>query len=886
MGRQWSFGLFLTALLGLLVIPTPSETCNFPTDLQGEWTTNSKGNLTITTDHILNFPLGIFGTFSFKCQEISGTRYIVKTTTTFIYSSLQFAALLCLDTTQVTTNLFYFYMASNLVANERAYFSLDDGPWVVRDVCQLSASEYPAGGFEVLVRDSNIEAAKIPCPTIMQGFWDYTFDSGSGSECANESYVGICSQVGDIYFNYTQCSAQVSYSAEGNLVCLANVIVGTETYVMMYNKDSTIDGTSTYRMACWAMSNVGDNIIGTLHPDKCLDDQNSTYVSASIGDNINLFNKTTTPSTDRTLLYILVGAGGGLLLIIIVAISIYCYTQYEPKQSIFRGKQEPTGLTPRTPRQMNGYTGMMFKPSSKIKDSGIPENDAPVNVMQLLRKDLLSVGGRDSPSSSVLLTVNTPPQLFNVRETDSHAPEPSIESMSVMKNYHVLGGANQEFGDLPTDERESTHTPVMVLPVRRPGLAAEEEVDDYDDDDDDLMVDTPGRSKLVAAKQSLFGEDALCPVTRLPGIAEDIASNDRFEVGGRRVTSDGVTVDMGLADIQAKNKKKKTRKRKTEPIEEIKECEDTTDTPQSGTPNVTTTTSTAEDGSVVTTTTIAAPGGGANNIVFVCEDGTPLPPRTPTPPHVVETVRDKDSKLRVKVQRRASLTTHGHTTEAVTPRDTRGLRDQDRGIDNHIADIVFTTPVPPKPLDSGVGPVSREANEICSKKGSKLNTARAQHLRNKNAAKLESRRGEPEKEKAGTKHVEKGGDKDTTDGKATVKKTKITVPDPDELVRPGSSLRLTRIKIPDLEPIITSKTPRRIENEVYDSPGRHSLKSCSRPSTPALPGQAQEETQGSVQEKDKGQSRKLWLDPVHPTNDVWGKASSVWKEGQVWPGDK
>ena len=58
-------------------------------------------------------------------------------------------------------------------------------------------------------------------------------------------------------------------------------------------------------------------------------------------------------------------------------------------------------------------------------------------------------------------------------------------------------------------------------------LAAEEEVDDYDDDDDDLMVDTPGRSKLVAAKQTLFGEDALCPVTRLPGIAEDIASNDR-----------------------------------------------------------------------------------------------------------------------------------------------------------------------------------------------------------------------------------------------------------------------------------------------------------------------------------------------------------------------
>ncbi|RUS90288.1 hypothetical protein EGW08_001977, partial [Elysia chlorotica] len=152
------------------------------------------------------------------------------------------------------------------------------------------------------------------------------------------------------------------------------------------------------------------------------------------------------------------------------------------------------------------------------------------------------------------------------------------------KNYHVLGGANQEFGDLPTDERESTHTPVMVLPVRRPGLAAEEEFDDYDDDDDDLMVDTPGRSRLVAAKQSLFGEDALCPVTRLPGIAEDIASNDR-----------------------------------------------------------------SVDGSVVTTTTIAAPGGGNNNIVFVCEDGTPLPPRTPTPPHVVETVRDKDSKLRVFV---------------------------------------------------------------------------------------------------------------------------------------------------------------------------------------------------------------------------------------------
>ena len=113
------------------------------------------------------------------------------------------------------------------------------------------------------------------------------------------------------------------------------------------------------------------------------------------------------------------------------------------------------------------------------------------------------------------------------------------------------------------------------------------------------------------------------------------------------MTSDGVAVDMGMADIQAKSKKKKNKKRKTEPIQETKEEEVVTDAIETGKPNITTTTSTAEDGSVKTTTTIAAPGGGANNIVFVCEDGTPFPPRSPTPPHAVETVRDKDSKLRV-----------------------------------------------------------------------------------------------------------------------------------------------------------------------------------------------------------------------------------------------
>ncbi|GFR73652.1 NADH dehydrogenase [ubiquinone] iron-sulfur protein 2, mitochondrial [Elysia marginata] len=105
-------------------------------------------------------------------------------------------------------------MASKPVANERAYFSLNDGPWTVSNVCQLSTSEYPPGGFEVLVRNSDVEAAKVPCPTIMQGYWDYTFDSGSGSTCANESYLGVCSQVGDIYFNYTQCSSKISYSGE------------------------------------------------------------------------------------------------------------------------------------------------------------------------------------------------------------------------------------------------------------------------------------------------------------------------------------------------------------------------------------------------------------------------------------------------------------------------------------------------------------------------------------------------------------------------------------------------------------------------------------------------------------------------------------------------
>ncbi|XP_012943160.2 uncharacterized protein LOC106013034 [Aplysia californica] len=250
---------------------------------------------------------------------------------------------------------------------------------------------------------------------------------------------------------------------------------------------------------------------------------------------------------------------------------------------VLRGRLEPTSHTPRSPRHING-NAITFKPSIKIQDSGIPKDDAPVNLMQLLRKDLTTPGGRDSPSSSILLTVNTPPQLYNVRETDTHAPNPANETAGDMKNYHVLGGADQQdYGELPLDDDRSMRTPVMVLPIKRPGLAVmDEEYDDYDDDDDDLMIDTPGRSSLVAATQGMFGEDALCPVTRLPGIAEDTAILHRSNVGGRKASD--CLISSGNA-----------------------------------------------------------------NIVFLNEDGDPLPPRTPTPPEPFETTRDKNSKRRVRV---------------------------------------------------------------------------------------------------------------------------------------------------------------------------------------------------------------------------------------------
>ena len=49
----------------------------------------------------------------------------------------------------------------------------------------------------------------------------------------------------------------------------------------------------------------------------------------------------------------------------------------------------------------------MNKPLSR---EGTPENDddTPINVMQLLRKDIITPGGRDSPASNVFLSVTTP----------------------------------------------------------------------------------------------------------------------------------------------------------------------------------------------------------------------------------------------------------------------------------------------------------------------------------------------------------------------------------------------------------------------------------------------------------------------------------------------
>ncbi|KAL8605184.1 hypothetical protein ACOMHN_031125 [Nucella lapillus] len=516
------------------VLASTNGQCTFPSSLQGTWLTSSLGNITIATSTIDNYPVGLYGDFEFDCNQEYDDRYIAKSQTLLSTSGLTLYIYLCFDFTMVSSNLYYYYLASR------------DGA-----------------------------AARQSCPSDVQASWSYEVDSGSGNTCSPGGQLEAGTDT-EMTANYTACATPVFYSTSGQVYCLVSITSGSSTYLTVYNTDTAVDSSNTYRMACLVFEKSGSSVSMSQYPEVCQSSQTPTTVSTPTGSLLTLTTAATTIPSESSLLCVVLGVVVGMVALCVAVISIFVLCNWKAKQKPFRGKlepEEPGDKPSRLKAFENGFKrikhpGELDRPLDR---EGTPEHDedTPINVMQLLRKDIITPGGRESPASHVILSVSTPnPYCFHDGDSVGGGSLPiPHENPALKKHYHVIGGEPSvgELGEQDEDNlsgdadgfpitaftksparvgsgrrlgsgrrvgsgrkapgsARSVHTPVMVMPVRSDGSDAFD--GDGDDVSDDALFESDAESALAAARLGVgIDEFGMGPPPRLPPIDEGPASH-------------------------------------------------------------------------------------------------------------------------------------------------------------------------------------------------------------------------------------------------------------------------------------------------------------------------------------------------------------------------
>ncbi|KAL4230764.1 hypothetical protein ACF0H5_011139 [Mactra antiquata] len=359
-----TFCFFQIALVGSLVTLCLG-TCTFPSPIRGTWLSSEseKGALEFSDSYFTGYPVAAFPTNNFTCLLNSGTQYVVQSET-FRRFGLNFYAYLCLDIREVTTvlsrDLFIYYKPSDKQVdanNERVVFRLAAfAPPALSDICTVT-NYSSTFRYSVLMKNNTIDSVKSECPIPFLGDFSYTYDTGSGNLC-NDSLVKVCQDDKDtMNWDYSSCSQIQAYSAGGVTNCIYYSEVGSLYTIHVYNRDTTVDDSTTYRFTCYQATGY-DTVQATQHPGDCPETMNETYVASPGGSLVLTSNAYPTPieeeSSSTTLSAGIIAAIVVVCLLIVIAIIvgliIYFYMKRKKrKQAEWEAanrKVDPDALSP------------------------------------------------------------------------------------------------------------------------------------------------------------------------------------------------------------------------------------------------------------------------------------------------------------------------------------------------------------------------------------------------------------------------------------------------------------------------------------------------------------------------------------------------------------
>ncbi|KAL8580219.1 hypothetical protein ACOMHN_040000 [Nucella lapillus] len=288
-----------------------SDGCVFPGDLSGVWRSSRWGDVTFSSN-ILTVTGITIGTVTFECETLTGSIYILRSTTTVSVLNNVVDVVTCLDLRQLTSTKFYYYHSTSEVpfisgVTEPVKLVSPSSNVNVTTACDVTAP-YTAGTNHVLIKSGSESDAAVQCPDpLLANFNNYTIDKGSGAQCGGVGYINVCDDRKNIYMDYSVCSETVFYSSGGNLACVYTSSSGSTYYVNVYNSDSSVDGSNTFRFSCivgsygtylrYLLGKLGKSenlksaqammygsdgyVYATQYPQTCADAQTATSVPSS-----------------------------------------------------------------------------------------------------------------------------------------------------------------------------------------------------------------------------------------------------------------------------------------------------------------------------------------------------------------------------------------------------------------------------------------------------------------------------------------------------------------------------------------------------------------------------------------------------------------------------
>ncbi|XP_069129004.1 uncharacterized protein [Argopecten irradians] len=279
----------------------PSDAaCNFPDEITGVWYSADKGALSFNSTMIDNYP--IFMSYSvnsldFVCEQNEGYKYLLKSTTTTLVFGSYIYGYICIELKRISPYKYYYYLGTTVeqTVNEHVYGRVAAVTVTMTDVCNR-AEPYEDSSFIMLVKDGHAFSSfgEASCTGLLANYGSVTVkDYTATTTCTGSSSVG-CTDRTRQQFTYASCATSMMFSSDGLFMCMRAITYGDYIYLSLWNNDTTVDDSTTFRFTCMAISESGGVANVTMHPRYCKDASQTATSVPSPGVIMELSSQTET----------------------------------------------------------------------------------------------------------------------------------------------------------------------------------------------------------------------------------------------------------------------------------------------------------------------------------------------------------------------------------------------------------------------------------------------------------------------------------------------------------------------------------------------------------------------------------------------------------------